>query len=117
MNKQELWDRAVSFHGHVCPGLMIDRIKEMEEALDVSAAAIRDLTEALDGYEAVVDRIHQLEEYYDSGDWRADFEADEAGLVPEDLKRGVLSEDALYDLLTEHEEVRKRMRKAENEVV
>ena len=23
MNNQELWERAVSFHGHVCPGLMI----------------------------------------------------------------------------------------------
>ena len=23
MNKQELWERAISFHGHVCPGLMI----------------------------------------------------------------------------------------------
>ena len=23
MTKQELWERAVSFHGHVCPGLMI----------------------------------------------------------------------------------------------
>ena len=23
MTRQELWERAVSFHGHVCPGLMI----------------------------------------------------------------------------------------------
>ena len=23
MTKQELWERAISFHGHVCPGLMI----------------------------------------------------------------------------------------------
>ena len=28
-----------------------------------------------------------------------DFEMDEAGFVPTDLKRGVLSEDALYNLL------------------
>ena len=28
-----------------------------------------------------------------------DYEADEAGQVPTDLKRGVLSEDGLYNLL------------------
>ena len=40
-----------------------------------------------------------LEEYYTSGEWRADYEADEAGLFPVDLKRGVLSQDGVYDLL------------------
>lgn len=89
---------------------MIKRIEEMEAALDASTAALRDLSAALEEYEAVADRIQKLEEYYDSGAWREDFETDEAGLVPPDLKRGVLSEDALYDLLTEHEEIKKRMR-------
>jgi len=40
-----------------------------------------------------------LKEYMDSGQWKADFEADEAGEIPAGLKRGVLSEDGLYDLL------------------
>ena len=40
-----------------------------------------------------------LEEYYTSGEWREDYEADEAGLFPVDLKRGVLSQDGVYDLL------------------
>ena len=29
----------------------------------------------------------------------SDFEADEAGLLPPDLKRGFLSEDGIYNLL------------------
>ena len=37
----------------------------------------------------------------ESGQWQKDFEADEAGLVPRDLPREVLSEDALYNLLAE----------------
>ena len=41
-----------------------------------------------------------LEDYMESGQWQKDFEADEAGLVPKDLPREVLSEDALYDLLS-----------------
>ena len=35
----------------------------------------------------------------ESGQWQKDFEADEAGLLPPDLKRGILAEDALFDLL------------------
>ena len=42
-----------------------------------------------------------LETYCTSGEWREDYEADERGELPPDLKRGVLSQDALYDLLEE----------------
>jgi hypothetical protein len=37
--------------------------------------------------------------------WQKDFEADEAGLVPRDLPREVLSEDALYNLLADADEM------------
>ena len=40
-----------------------------------------------------------LSEYYTSPAWKRDFAADEAGLLPKDLKRGVLSEDGIYNLL------------------
>ena len=40
-------------------------------------------------------------DYYTSGLWRDDYEADERGELPPDLKRGVLSQDALYNLLSE----------------
>ena len=35
-----------------------------------------------------------------------DFEADEAGLLPPELRRGVLSEDGISHLLEENDEVR-----------
>ncbi len=41
-----------------------------------------------------------LSAYYASPQWREDFEADEAGLFPKTLRRGVLAEDTLYNLLT-----------------
>ena len=47
-----------------------------------------------------------LEEYYTSGEWRGDYEADEAGLLPPDLKRGVLSQDGVYNLLEHFKEGR-----------
>ena len=33
---------------------------------------------------------------------RKDYEADEEGKLPADLKRGILSEDALFDLLEDN---------------
>ena len=43
--------------------------------------------------------IGELEEYYTSDEWKRDFAADEAGQLPENLRRGVLSEDGIYDVL------------------
>lgn len=40
-----------------------------------------------------------LRRYMDSGKWLRDYEADEKGLFPSRLKRGVLSQDSLYNFL------------------
>lgn len=40
-----------------------------------------------------------LVSYYSSWEWKEDFAADEAGLFPKSLKRGILSEDGLWNLL------------------
>jgi hypothetical protein len=88
-----------------------ERVTRMESCLDASYAAIRDLSEALDRYEEIIDRYEELAAYYGSPEWRADFEAHEAGAFG-DLKRGVLSEDAVYDLITEHSELMERLIRA-----
>ena len=43
--------------------------------------------------------LKALSDYYSSPAWKRDFAADEAGLLPKDMKRGVLSEDGIYNLL------------------
>ena len=45
------------------------------------------------------EKLRLLDAYYTSGEWREDYEADERGEFPPDMKRGVLAQDALYDLL------------------
>ena len=89
----------------------IERIRDMESCLDASEKAIRELSEALSAYEEAQLQYRKLSDYYGSGLWRQDFEDDEAGKLPKDLKRGVLSEDAVYDLITEKREVMVRMLK------
>ena len=89
----------------------IDRIRQMEECLDASAAAVEKLGAALKEYEAVQKQYKKLSDYYGSSAWMKDFEADEKGMLPADLKRGVLSEDAVYDLIIENRELVIRMLK------
>ncbi len=79
----------------------IERIKRMEMAMDKVSKAVRDLETALENYEDVEEELKELIAYYDSQDWRDDFEEDEKGHLPADLKRGVLSEDGVYNLLWE----------------
>ena len=79
----------------------VQRIAAMEAAFDRTSLAVQMLESALDTYETVKVDIDRLTDYLETGAWREDFEADEAGLVPKDLKRGVLSEDGLYDLLAD----------------
>lgn len=90
----------------------IERIERMERFLDESAEAVHALSSALERYETVQQSLKKLSDYYGSTLWMKDFEDDEAGKLPADLKRGVLSEDAVYDLLTEHHALVLRMSRA-----
>ena len=83
----------------------IDRIRQMEECLDASAAAVEKLGAALKEYEAVQKQYKKLSDYYGSPRWMKDFEDDEAGLLPDGLKRGVLSEDGIWNLLSDCQEL------------
>ena len=88
---------------------LVARIRAMEQAYDRACELNAALAEALDAFEENADLMQELADYMDSGQWMQDFEADESGLLPEDLKRGVLSEDGLYNLLTEYEMLKERM--------
>ena len=90
----------------------LNRIKRMESYLDEAALAVKELSLALEKYEKIEKKYYKLEDYYGSSAWLDDFEADEAGLIPAEIKRGVLSEDAVYNLIVEHKELMKRMQRA-----
>ena len=80
----------------------IERIQHYETLLDRIAPVLENLEEALDAFEGIQEDVKELAAYYEDDDWREDFEADEAGRLPADLKRGVLSEDGIYDVLSGH---------------
>ena len=47
------------------------------------------------------DKLNELKSYYQNGLWLEDYESDERGELPRGLKRGVLSQDALYNFLSD----------------
>lgn len=67
-----------------------------------------DIIERIEYMEALFDRAQEtgevpgeLLEYYLGGQWLRDHETDERGELPRDLKRGVLSEDGVWNLISE----------------
>lgn len=80
----------------------IERIQHFEQLLDRIAPVLGTLEEALDAFDKIQEDVQELAAYYESEAWREDFEADEAGRLPAGLKRGVLSEDGVYDVLSGH---------------
>jgi len=89
----------------------IARIRQMERRLDKALAAVKRLEAALDKYQAVQEDIVALDEYYGSELWRQDLADDEAGRLPEGLKRGVLSEDGIWNLLTDCKKLNERLKR------
>ena len=88
----------------------IARIRRMERHLRTALAAVKRLEGALDKWEAAQVAIAALDEYYGSEAWRQDYADDEAGLLPDNLSRGVLSEDGIWNLLTDCQELDKRIK-------
>lgn len=84
----------------------IERIRQMEERFDRVWKAVHKLNEAMEEFDGSQESIRELEEYYEGGLWRKDFEDDEKGKIPRNLKRGVLSEDGLFDLFLEIDAIR-----------
>ncbi len=84
------------------------RIKQMEQAMDQLLKAEKAMNAALDAMHSAHPLVKDLNAYY-GGEWRQDFEDDEAGLLPKNLKRGVLSEDGLWNALSDYRAVIRRM--------
>ena len=86
-----MWNETVERNGKTYRRLYpLERIKRVEKYERLFDEV---------GTGADPEKLSQLEEYYSSGQWLEDYEADERGELPPDMKRGVLSQDALYNLL------------------
>lgn len=75
----------------------IERIKQMERCIDALQNAAAQNPAAIFEDPALETLLESLTQYYESGQWLKDYTLDEKGLLPQNLKRGVLAQDTLYD--------------------
>ena len=78
------------------------RVSAMEEALDEMIDANEEVRAALQRFAHAQQHAKELTNYLGSEQWISDFEADEAGMLPANLKRGVLSEDEAFNALADN---------------
>lgn len=81
-----------------------EHIEKMERIMDRQAEVLRDLNAALDAMESGNEDYNSLVNYYYSEQRDMDMEDDNKGLIPQNIKRGVLSEDAVYNLMSDYYE-------------
>lgn len=108
MNKR-YEDKDVTLCQKVNQMEQIERIGLMEKHLERASKAVKGLYDALEDFADVQESLKELEVYYGSKEWKKDFSDDEMGLLPPDLKRGVLSEDGIWNLLEEARALKDRM--------
>lgn len=85
----------------------VRRIKRMERLFDEVDKVLKNRPEKLNSADTTK-KVRTLSDYYSCGDWLCDYELDKQRLLPPDLKRGVLSQDGLYNLLCSINEAKKR---------
>ena len=85
-----------------------ERIRYYEELMQKAERA-------LGAAEQAAELLRELSAYYTGPEWKEDFAADEAGQLPADLKRGVLSEDGIYNLLERGREISRELGSAADE--
>lgn len=73
------------------------RIAQMESYLDETTAMTTKLQEQLNAIKTIKEHTQTLFQYYGSEDWHADRDL----TLPEGFKAGVLSEDSVYDAITD----------------
>ena len=84
-------------------------ITKMEHILDEHQQKLEELNKLLDFFGTHQQEYEKLIKYYYSDQRNKDLEDEENHLIPETLKRGVLSEDGIYNFMLDHYDTGIRM--------
>lgn len=95
---------------------MLERIKLNEERLDNLVNVFNSLSKSLDDVEKAKEDLYLLNDYYGSSEWFSDKDDLENGKIS-NVTAGVLSEDAVWDLLVDVRELCDRMIKISNDIL
>ncbi len=79
----------------------VERIKNMEAVFDFLQRIVAEKSFSVCKEDWFRIHLDNLIDYYENGVWLADYTLDEQGLLPVNLKRGILSQDGVYNFLSE----------------
>lgn len=80
----------------------VKRIKKMETYFDTLSDAFKNAPNTIAADKGLRKMLKALTKYYEGGKWRKDYELDEKKLLEPTLKRGILSEDGVYNFLCDY---------------
>ncbi|MDO5044062.1 MAG: DUF4298 domain-containing protein [Coriobacteriia bacterium] len=83
----------------------LDRIETMEHVLNSMQDNIENLQAALVNYKDKLPQYEALLRYYGSSEYRDDLDAMEQNRLPSNLACGVLTEDAVYNMIFEQKKL------------
>ena len=88
-----------------------ERIAYFEKILNKGESIIKELEKSIEEFKTYQDKIDDLDAYFQSEERKIDVKDDENHKFPQDMKRGVLGEDYIYDLLTTWDELKEIVKK------
>lgn len=83
--------------------IAISRITKMEKIFDDLKFSFEKSKEEFYKNKNLQKKLKALTNYYENGKWLKDYQLDEENLFPKNLKRGILSQDGIYNFLSEVE--------------
>ncbi len=112
MTKEELFESLSIKKGGVSLekeelNYVVERIEYLEKIYDEVENAFKNNACFFED-EVIQKKVSLLTQYMESGQWLRDYSLDEKGELPKDLKRGILSEDGLYNLICDIEQSKRK---------
>lgn len=95
----------------------VERIKIMEARMDAYNELTDDFSKVLKELREAQESWQLLSDYYTSDLWQEDRDLEEKGVLPIDLKCGVLSEDGLYNVLIKNRSLALEMLELATEIL
>lgn len=87
-----------------------ERITKLESILNEGLKQADYLRKVLDSNQEQVSDLKELFSYYGSSEWHEHLDLESQGEISKHLPRGILSEDGIYNLLTDYRDLAEQMR-------
>ncbi|WP_297282277.1 DUF4298 domain-containing protein [uncultured Anaerococcus sp.] len=94
-----------------------EHVKKYTKIYEDHSALIESLSKELEKFKEHQKEFKKLEKYYYSEEFTKDHDASNRGEIPETINQGILTEDAIYDLLGDNYFMAKDLLDVANDII